>query len=162
MKDNKGRGKYDINYILKCQQNKHPLLFLDKLLDVNPGVSVTGLKNFTYAEWYFPSHFQDDPNVPGFIQIETLVQTFIMTFLSLDEYSGMKTNFISANNVKFKRKIIPGDTLIINSYLKSFKRGLANGYAESFVNDTPACRADFIISLPDILNSFKPKTTPIP
>ena len=161
MKKDSGSNKHDINYSLKCQQNKHPLLFLDRILNIQPGVSATGLKNYTYAEWYFPSHFQDDPNVPGFIQIETLVQTFIMTFLSLEEYSGMKTNFISANNVKFKRKIIPGDTLIINSYLNSFKRGLAKGYAESFVDNSPACRADFIISLPDVLNRFKPKNSPV-
>lgn len=51
----------------------------------------------------FPGHFDDDPNVPGFVQIESLVQTFIMTFLCMDEYKGMKTNFVSVNNTRFKK-----------------------------------------------------------
>jgi 3-hydroxyacyl-[acyl-carrier-protein] dehydratase len=80
-----------------------------------------------------------------------------MTFLTLDDFKGMKTNFISIDNVKFKRKIIPGDTLIIKSELNSFKRGIAKGSSSGYINDDIACSADFIVSLPDVLNSFKPK-----
>ena len=147
----------NIKDILNYQQNRYPLLFIDKILNVVPGESAVGLKNFTYNEWYFPAHFEGDPNVPGFIQIEALVQTFIMTFLSLEKYHGMKTSFVSANNIKIKRKLLPGDTLYIKSTLKSFKRGIATGYSESFVEDSPACRADFIISIPEILDQYKPK-----
>jgi len=149
--------KFDLNGIKNCQQNRYPLLFVDQIFDVYPGKSAKGLKCFTYNEWFFPPHFEDDPNVPGFIQVETLVQTFIMTFLTLDDFKGMKTNFISIDNVKFKRKIIPGDTLIIKSELNSFKRGIAKGSSSGYINDDIACSADFIVSLPDVLNSFKPK-----
>ena len=69
--------------ILKTQRNKYPLLFIDKIIKIIPGKEAIGVKNFTYNEWYFPSHFDDEPNVPGFIQIECLVQTFLMTFLTL-------------------------------------------------------------------------------
>ena len=146
----------DINEIIKHQRNRYPVLLIDKILDFNPGKSATGMKCFTYNEWFFPGHFDDEPNVPGFVQIESLVQTFIMTFLCLPEYSGKKTNFISINNIKFKRKIIPGDILIINSTLKSLKRGLAIGNSTSSVNSEPACSAEFIVSIPDILDKFKP------
>ena len=149
--------KLDIPEIKNFQCNRHPLLFLDKVIEVTPGKSAIGKKNFSYNEWFFPPHFEDDPNVPGFIQVETLVQTFIMTFLTLDDFKGMKTNFISIDNVKFKRKIIPGDTLIIKSELNSFKRGIAKGSSSGYINDDIACSADFIVSLPDVLNSFKPK-----
>jgi 3-hydroxyacyl-[acyl-carrier-protein] dehydratase len=148
---------YDIPAIKECQLNRYPLLFVDRIYDVEPGFSAKGIKSFSYNEWFFPAHFDDDPNVPGFVQIETLVQTFIMTFLTLDEHKGKKTNFISVDNVKFRRKIVPGEKLVINAKLESFKRGIAKGFAESFVDDQPACRADFIVSLPDILNSFKPQ-----
>lgn len=147
---------FDIPGIKKCQQNRYPLLFIDKIFDVVPGVSAKGIKCFSYNEWFFPAHFEDEPSVPGFVQVETLVQTFIMTFLSLDEYKGKKTNFISIDNVKFRKMIIPGDKLVIHAKLDSFRRGIAKGSAESFVDGNPACRADFIVSLPDILNSFKP------
>jgi 3-hydroxyacyl-[acyl-carrier-protein] dehydratase len=142
--------------IKQHQQNRYPLLFVDKIYDIFPGESVRGIKCFSYNEWFFPAHFEDEPSVPGFIQIETLVQTFIMTFLTLEEHKGKKTNFISIDNVKFKRKIIPGERLTINAKLESFRRGIAKGYAEGFVEDQLACRADFIVALPDVLSSFKP------
>lgn len=146
----------DINEIKEHQRNRYPLLFIDRIESYIPGKFARGKKCFSYNEWYFPAHFDDDPNVPGFIQIESLVQTFIMTFLTLPEYKGKKTNFISLEGVKFKRKIVPGDTLEINSYLSSLKRGIATGYAEGFIEDQLACRAEFVISIPDILNKFKP------
>lgn len=148
---------FDINGIKLCQRNRHPLLFVDKIYDVFPGEKASGLKVFTYNEWFFPAHFDDEPNVPGFIQIESLVQTFIMSFLSLEELRGKKTNFLSINNVKFKRKIVPGDTLIMHSTLHSLRRGIATGSACSYVGDEPACSADFIVAIPDVLDAYKPK-----
>ena len=147
----------DIPEIQKFQRNRHPLLFIDKITKLIPGKEAQGLKCFSYNEWFFPSHFDDEPNVPGFIQIESLVQTFIMTFLSLDECKGRKTNFVSIDKAKFNKKIVPGDTLTINAFLKSFKRGMAKGNAESYVNNDAACSAEFIIIVPDLFNNFKPK-----
>ena len=147
----------DIKQILACQRNRYPVLFLDKVVDLVPGVRATGVKCYTYNEWFFPGHFDDEPNVPGFVQIESLVQTFILTFLCREEYAGMKTNFVSMNNVKFKRKIVPGDVLHIDAVLKSFKRGIATGCAESWVDGEPACSAEFVVAVPAILNQYKPK-----
>ena len=149
--------EFDIIGIKACQRNRHPLLFVDRVFDVIPGEKASGLKCFTYNEWFFPAHFDDEPNVPGFIQVESLVQTFIMSFLSKDDLRGKKTNFLSIDNVKFKRKILPGDTLIIRATLKSFRRGIATGCAVSFVGDAPACSADFVVAVPDVLDQFKPK-----
>ncbi|WP_167386293.1 3-hydroxyacyl-ACP dehydratase FabZ family protein [Herbaspirillum aquaticum] len=149
--------EFDINGIKACQRNRHPLLFVDRVFDVIPGERASGLKCFSYNEWFFPAHFDDEPNVPGFIQVESLVQTFIMSFLSKEELRGKKTNFLSIDNVKFKRKIVPGDTLTIHATLKSLRRGIATGSAASFVGDAPACSADFVVAIPDILDQFKPK-----
>lgn len=148
----------DIIDIIRHQRNRYPVLLIDKIINLVPGESAIGVKCFTYNEWFFPGHFDDEPNVPGFVQIETLVQTFILTFLCQDEFAGMKTNFVSINNILFKRKIIPGDSLQIEATLRSFKRGIAMGSAESFVEGEPACRADFVVSVPDILDKFKPQS----
>ena len=78
--------------ILKTQQNRHPLLFIDKMLSVEPGKSAKAIKCYTYNEWFFPAHFEDEPNVPGFIQVESLVQTFLMTFLTLEGMAGSKAS----------------------------------------------------------------------
>lgn len=147
---------FDIMEIQKCQRNRYPLLFIDKATDVIPGKSAHGIKNFTFNEWYFPAHFDDDPNVPGFVQIECLVQTFLMTFLTIEEYSGMETSFVSIDKVKFKKKIVPGDRLEIDATLDSFRRGVARGHVESFVDDTPACSAEFVVAIPEVLEQFKP------
>ncbi len=148
---------FDINGIKECQRNRHPLLFIDRVYDVVPGEKASGLKCFSYNEWFFPAHFDDEPNVPGFIQVETLVQTFLMCFLSMDDLKGEKTNFLGIDSVKFRRKIIPGDTLKIQANLRSFRRGIATGSAFSFVDDQPACSADFVVAVPSLLNQFKPK-----
>lgn len=156
MTDFKQPLSFDISGIKSCQKNRYPLLFVDSVYDVFPGKSAKAIKCFSYNEWFFPAHFEDEPSVPGFIQVETLVQTFIMTFLTLDEHKGKKTNFISIDNVKFKRKIIPGDKLVIHSTLNSFKRGIAKGNAEGYIDGNLACSAEFVVALPDVLNSFKP------
>jgi 3-hydroxyacyl-[acyl-carrier-protein] dehydratase len=147
---------FDIPAIKVCQQNRYPLLFIDNAFEVFPGSSAKATKCFSYNEWFFPAHFEDEPSVPGFIQVETLVQTFIMTFLTLNEHKGKKTNFVSIDNVKFRRKIVPGEKLIIHAKLDSLRRGIAKGSAEGFIDGQSACRADFIVVLPDIINSFKP------
>ena len=157
MKTKDHTKEYDINYIRSSQQNRYPLLFIDKIIEIKPGKYVKAIKNFTYNEWFFPAHFDDEPNVPGFIQLEVLVQTFIMTFLSIKKYRNMKTNFLDANNTKFRRKIIPGEKLEINAVLDDFKRGLAKGYAEGYIDGEFACSSEFIITIPDILNKFTPK-----
>lgn len=148
----------DIPGIKQCQQNRHPLLFIDKIVNTTPGKEANSIKCFSYNEWFFPAHFKDDPSVPGFILVESMVQTFIMTFLTLEEHKGKKTNFISINNVKFKKRVIPGDMLKINAKLLSFKRGIAKGITEGFVEDNLACKAEFTVCLPDVLSNLKPKS----
>ena len=133
------------------------MLLLDGVTDIEANSFCNAFKNLSYNEWFFPAHFEDEPNVPGFIQIECLVQTFLMTFLSLKQYKGLKTNFFDLNNTKFRRKIIPGDTLKIKSKLNFIKRGLAKGSSIGSVNDEFACSADFVITVPDVFNKFKPR-----
>ena len=157
MSNNRKVLNFDLMGIQKCQRNRYPLLFIDQITEAIPGKSARGIKCFTYNEWFFPAHFDDEPNVPGFIQVECLVQTFIMSFLCIEEYRGMKTNFVSIDKVKFKRKIVPGEQLNIEVTVESFKRGIAKGHAKSFVNGEPACSAEFVVTVPDIFNSFIPQ-----
>ena len=157
MSENSKSLSFDLMGIQKCQRNRYPLLFVDQITEAIPGKSAQGIKCFSYNEWFFPAHFDDEPNVPGFIQVECLVQTFIMSFLCIDEYRGMKTNFVSIDKVKFKRKIVPGERLDIEATLDSFKRGIAKGHSTSFVNGEVACSAEFVVIVPDAFNSFVPK-----
>ena len=143
--------------IQQYQKNRYPLLFIDFVNEVVPGEKARGFKNFTFNEWFFPAHFEDEPNVPGFVQIESLTQMFLMTFLSLPGNQGKKTGFVSIENARFKRKIIPGDRLDIEATLKSYRRGLAKGASIGYVNGELACSAELVIVIPDILDEFRPK-----
>ena len=147
----------DAYEIQQYQQNRYPLLFVDKITEAMPGKYAKGYKNFSYNEWFFPAHFEDEPNVPGFIQVEALTQVFIMTFLTIPEYKGKKTGFVAIKNAKFKRKIIPGDVLETEALLESFKRGVAKGKAIGYVNGDVACTVELEIVIPDVMNQYIPK-----
>jgi len=146
----------DAYAIQQYQQNRYPLLFIDYVEEVVPGKNAKGHKNFTFNEWFFPAHFADEPNVPGFIQIEALTQLFLMTFLTLPGNKGKKTGFISIENARFKKKIIPGDRLDIQAELKSYRRGLAKGTSTGYIKEEIACSVELVIAIPDILNEFIP------
>jgi len=146
----------DAYEIQQYQRNRYPLLFIDYVEEVLPGKYAKGIKNFTYNEWFFPAHFADDPNVPGFIQIEALTQMFLMTFLTLEGNKGKKTGFVSVKNAVFKKKIVPGDTLNIHAELESFSRGLARGTSVGKVENEVACQVELVIAIPDVLMQYTP------
>tara|TARA_Y200000002_G_scaffold380543_1_gene392294 strand:+ start:170 stop:661 length:492 start_codon:yes stop_codon:yes gene_type:complete len=146
----------NIEEIKSFQQNKYPLLFIDAVIDHKPGKWVTAKKNFSYNEWFFPPHYEDEANVPGFILIESLVQAFILTFLTLKENKGNKTNFLDIKKAKFRKKVVPGDTMKIKSELFSFKRGIAQGNSVGLINEQLACSAEFVVSLPNTFQNLTP------
>lgn len=146
----------DAYAIQQYQQNRYPCFFLDYVEEAVPGKSAKGYKNFTFNEWFFPAHFPDEPTVPGFIQIETLTQLFLMTFLTLPGNKGKKTGFVTVENARFKKKIVPGNRLDIEAVLNSYRRGLAKGTSVGYVNGEVACSAELVIAIPDVLNEFIP------
>ena len=147
----------DVYEIQKYQQNRYPCLFVDFIEEAVPGKSAKGYKNFTFNEWFFPAHFADEPNVPGFIQIESLTQVFLMSFLTMPENAGKKTGFVSIKNARFKQKIVPGDRLDVVAELQYFKRGLAKGIATGYVRGGVCCYAELEIAIPDIMTKFRPR-----
>lgn len=147
----------DAYEIQRFQQNRYPLLFIDCADEVIVGKRARGFKNFTYNEWFFPAHFEDEPNVPGFVQMEALTQMFLMSFLTIPENEGKKTAFIKVES-EFKKKIIPGDRLDIVAELDFYRRGLAKGSSVGYVNNDIACKADLVIAIPDRIRQFRPKS----
>lgn len=147
----------DAYQIQHYQQNRYPLLFIDYVTEAVPGISAKGFKNFSFNEWYFPAHFEDEPNVPGFVQIEAMTQMFLMTFLTIPGNEGKKTAFIRVGDAEFKKKIIPGDRLDLEAELDSYRRGVAKGRVCGYVKGELACSIELTIAIPDVLNQFKPK-----
>ncbi len=145
----------DAYAIQQYQQNRYPLLFVDEIEEAVPGQSARGYKNFTYNEWFFPAHFEDEPNVPGFVQIEALTQVFLMTFLTIPEYKGKKTGFIEVKS-RFRKKIVPGNRLDVEAELHRFRRGLAQGISKGYVKGELACQAELQIAIPDVMLQYRP------
>ena len=139
------------------QQNRYPCFFVDCIEEAVPGKYAKGFKNFTFNEWFFPAHFSDEPNVPGFIQIEMLTQVFLMTFLTLPENKGKKTGFVSVDHARFKQKIVPGKRVDIAATLDSYRHGLAKGSAIGTINGEVACQIELTVAVPDVMTAFMPK-----
>lgn len=143
--------------IQEYQQNRYPYLFLDHVDEIVPGVYAKGFKNYTVNEWFFPVHYPTMPNVPGLLQLEALSHLAILTFLTLPGNKGLITNSLSLDNVKFLRRIVPGMKLSMEARLLSWKRGIAQCHTQGFVDGVEMCRADWVFTIPDILDKYKPK-----
>jgi len=130
---------------------------IDEATNVIPGKSADGFKELKKDEWFFRVHWPNDPNVPGMLQIEALVQMSAMAILTLPGNKGKVMYLTSANNLKFIRKILPNSKLYLNTKIKSFKRGLAICQGFGTVNNEMVCKADFNLILPEEIKKFKLK-----
>lgn len=146
----------DIRQILQYHNCRYPCLMIDYMEEVLPGKSAKGYKNFTYNEWFFPAHFEDDPNVPSSIQIEAMSQTLLMTFLTLPGYERINTACLKIDHVEFKKRVIPGNRLDLTAALKMFRGGVAAGHVDGHIGKELACCADFVIGIPEIMEKFTP------
>jgi len=144
----------DYNGIHEYQKNSYPYLMIDYVEEVVPGKSAKGFKNLSANDWFFKCHFPGDPNMPGMLQIEALVQMFALTVLTLGDNKGKIAYLSSANNLHFFKKVLPGDRLVIETELHSWKRGIGTGAGKGYINGKIACQADFTIVITDILNQY--------
>ena len=144
--------------IYEYQQNREPYLLIDYASEIIPGVSSKGYKDLKNDEWFFKVHWPNDPNMPGMLQIEALVQMCALSILSLPGNKGKVVYLTSANNLKFIKKIIPNSRLYIETFVKSFKRGLAICEGIGFVEKEMVCKADFNLILLDELKKYNLKT----
>jgi len=141
--------------ILEYQQNRSPYLMIDHVDEVVPGKFANGYKDLNLDEWFFKVHWPTDPNMPGMLQIESLVQMCALCLLTMPGNKGKLVYIISANNLKFKKKIIPKDRLNIETKIISYNRGIAKCQGIGKVRGELACSSEFNIVLPHIINYYK-------
>ena len=141
--------------ILEFQKNKPPYLMIDEATEIVPGEYSNGFKKLNSDEWFFKVHWENDPNMPGMLQVEALVQMAALAILTLPGNKGKVMYLTSANNLIFKKKIIPEMTLKIETKVKSFIRGLAICEGVGLINKEVACKASFNLVLPDEIKKYK-------
>jgi UDP-3-O-[3-hydroxymyristoyl] N-acetylglucosamine deacetylase/3-hydroxyacyl-[acyl-carrier-protein] dehydratase len=126
----------DINEVKKRLPHRYPFLLVDKVIHMDDK-SVVGIKNVTTNEPFFTGHFPDEPVMPGVLLIEAAAQVGGMLVLgTVPDPENYSTYFLKIDKVKFKRKVVPGDTLILKvDLLEPIRRGIAIVFAEIFVGN---------------------------
>ena len=149
--------RLDKKEILEYQQNRDPYLLIDEATEVIPGKSAKGFKVLKKDEWFVEVHWPNDPNMPGMLQVESLVQMCALAILTLPNNKGKIVYLTSANNLKFAKKILPETKLEIVTEIKSFKRGVAICKGEGFIENELACKAEFNLVLPGEIRKYSLK-----
>lgn len=138
----------DINEIKKQIPHRFPFLLIDKVIEIDKKHAVA-IKNVTVNEPFFQGHFPQEPVMPGVLQVEAMAQTAGVLVLNfLDEPEKYSTYFLKIDNVKFRQKVVPGDTLKLHvSLMTEIRRGCAivKGYA--FVGEKIVCEAEFMAQI---------------
>ena len=139
---------YDINAIREKLPHRFPFLLVDKIIEVGKNY-IVGVKNVSGNEPFFQGHFPSEPVMPGVLQVEAMAQVGGLLVLGyIDEPERYSTYFMKIDNVKFRQKVVPGDTLIFHlSFMTEFRRGCAvmKGYA--FVGEKIVSEAEFMAQI---------------
>ena len=131
----------DIKEIMNIIPHRYPFLLIDKVIKIEEN-KITAIKNVTANEYYFQGHFPTEPVMPGVLIIESLAQAGAVALLSKDEFKGKIAYFAGINNAKFRRKVVPGDTLRLEVELTKVRGKAGVGYGIAYVDDKKVCEGE--------------------
>jgi len=139
---------YDINDITKILPHRYPFLMIDKIMTMD-ATSIVGVKNVTLNEPFFTGHFPDNPVFPGVMQIEAMAQVGgVFALAQVPDPENYSTYFMKIDGVKFKQKVIPGDTIVFHLQLESpIRRGLVNMRGIGYVNGKEVCEGTMLAQI---------------
>jgi 3-hydroxyacyl-[acyl-carrier-protein] dehydratase len=137
----------DIEEIREYLPHRYPFLLVDRVLELTPGASIVAIKNVSINEPFFNGHFPQKPVMPGVLIVEAMAQAAgILGFKTLGKTpsDGSIYLFVGADDVRFKRQVVPGDQLVLKVQYVSDRRGIWKFDCSSFVNDQLAAAASII------------------
>ncbi len=135
---------FDVNAIKKMLPHRYPFLMVDKIIEKGKN-HIVGIKNLSVNEPFFQGHFPEEPVMPGVLQIEAMAQIGGIFILSqIEDAERYSTYFLKIDNVKFRNKAVPGDTLIFRlELLSELRRGIANMKGWTFIGEKLISEAEF-------------------
>ncbi|MFW5985245.1 MAG: 3-hydroxyacyl-ACP dehydratase FabZ [Halanaerobiaceae bacterium] len=140
----------DINEIKDIIPHRYPFLLVDRIEELVPEEKVVGIKNVTINEEFFQGHFPGHPIMPGVLIMEAMAQAGgFLLYQSVEDTSGKLPYFTGIDKGKFRRPVIPGDTLVIKGELLRLRGTLAKIKAESYVDDQLAAEGRLTFVLQD-------------
>jgi 3-hydroxyacyl-[acyl-carrier-protein] dehydratase len=136
----------NIEAIKQIIPHRYPFLLIDKIIKLEDE-SVTGIKQVTYNEPFFPGHFPQKAVMPGVLILEALAQTGAVLLLSKPEYQGKLALFAGINKARFKQQVLPGDTLYLEVTMIRIRMGVGIANAVAKVNDRVVCEAELMFAV---------------
>lgn len=127
--------------------HRYPFLLIDKVLIEKTAVKGVGYKNVTINEPFFQGHFPHLPVMPGVLIVESMAQVGAVILLSDEKYKGKTAFFAGINKVRFKRKVVPGDTLRMEVELTRIRGPVGVGEGKAYVGDELACEGEFLFAI---------------
>ena len=131
----------DIKEIMKIIPHRYPFLLIDKVENIEDN-KIVAIKNVSMNEYFFQGHFPVEPVMPGVLIIEALAQAGAVALLSQEELNGKIAYFAGINNAKFRRKVVPGDTLRLEVELTKIRGRAGVGYGIAYVDDKKVCEGE--------------------
>lgn len=152
--------KVDHGNIGKYLKDKSPYIFVD-VADVKPGVSARGKKLFATNEWFFACHFPNNPLVPAVFQLEAIMQTAALCIYTINDKDIDFVYAQKCTNFDVKQPVFPGEILLTEVKIDSFKRRVIKASGEAYVKKDNecllSCRAEFQMIVPGVINRYSPK-----
>ena len=137
----------NISQIMEILPHRQPMLLIDSVEEIEYGVRAVAKKCVSFNEPFFAGHFPEEPVMPGVLQIEACAQVGAVAILSLEENKGKTAYFGAVNNARFKRKVVPGDILTLETEIIKVKGPIGVGKATAKVGDEIACIAELTFAV---------------